>query len=205
MPRPRSAAPRTPKPRYAICVDDLGTDLQLNGVYRILYEDLAEREGLLRVCDEWGEDYGLFEADRFLFVRFGRQSKANPRQGQRVIADALEREARLSERGTGYRIGDSYARTLKRIFAVDPLYGEAISFALGFWDDWVAAARSGWRTHAGSAPEDWIRAARRVAREVRRGREAVDLEVLDRVEVADETKRPRWFRGVYGRRGRIDR
>jgi hypothetical protein len=176
-----------------------------NAIYRILYDDVAEREGLLCVAEDWGDGYDHYEAERFLFVRFGERSKANPTAAHRILAEALEREARLLERGLAKRTGESYAPTLKRIVAVDPDYSQAVSFALGFWDNLVAAARSGWRTYGGFGRADWIRFARRVAREVRRGREAIDLPLLDFVEVENVETRPKWFRGVFGRRGRIDR
>lgn len=51
--------------RFAICVDNSGYELSLTPrqVYEVL-ADPAEKNGMLRVVDDTGEDY-LFEADMF--------------------------------------------------------------------------------------------------------------------------------------------
>ena len=201
MPR-RPWKPKPPEPRYAVLVDDTGIPLVRNRTYRILYDDAAERDGLLCVSDELGEGYDHYEAKRFLFVRHGRPAKSNRTKANRILADALESEAKLLERGLVEQIGRQ-APTLKRLLAVAPDWSQAVSYALGFWDELDAAARSGWRTYGGVGREEWIRFTRRVASEVRRGREALDLPILQYVGDPDtnekQPSRPSWFRGVYGR------
>jgi len=52
---------------FVICIDNSGypAALELRKLYRLLPDEKASRDGLLRVVDESGEDY-LYPADRFL-------------------------------------------------------------------------------------------------------------------------------------------
>src|SRR5882762_1799791 len=53
--------------RFVVCVrnDGYEASLERNEIYAVLPDELAERDGDLRVVDESGEDY-LFSADRFV-------------------------------------------------------------------------------------------------------------------------------------------
>jgi hypothetical protein len=57
------------KNRFAICVnnDEYPSSLELHKVYRVLADQVAERDGDLRVIDESGEDY-LYPAEFFVLV-----------------------------------------------------------------------------------------------------------------------------------------
>ena len=53
-------------PHFGICIKNTGCeDLQLRKLYAILHEEAAERDGLLRVIDDSGEDY-LYPAENFI-------------------------------------------------------------------------------------------------------------------------------------------
>jgi len=55
--------------RFAICIEaDPEDDVELQKVYPILDDEDAEKDGMLRVIDESGEDY-LYETARFLVLR----------------------------------------------------------------------------------------------------------------------------------------
>ncbi len=54
--------------RFAVCVANEGSeDLSLGRLYRVLPDEVASSEGLLRVVDDSGEDY-LHPAARFVAV-----------------------------------------------------------------------------------------------------------------------------------------
>ncbi|MHC5212838.1 MAG: hypothetical protein ACYTG2_19195 [Planctomycetota bacterium] len=55
--------------RYAVCIEDAGHDVSLEAgrVYRLLPDARSEREGMLRVIDESGEDY-LYPRELFVEV-----------------------------------------------------------------------------------------------------------------------------------------
>jgi len=54
--------------RFAICLKNKGSeDLIVRKVYQVLPDEKAEKQGLLRVIDESGEDY-LYPANYFFFV-----------------------------------------------------------------------------------------------------------------------------------------
>jgi hypothetical protein len=56
------------KPIFAICVANDGCDdLSAGMLYRVLPDDTAAGESLLRVIDDSGEDY-LYPANRFVVV-----------------------------------------------------------------------------------------------------------------------------------------
>ena len=58
----------TPPTRFAICLKNKGSeDLIVRKVYQVLPDEKAEKQGLLRVIDESGEDY-LYPATYFFFV-----------------------------------------------------------------------------------------------------------------------------------------
>ena len=57
-----------PRPMFAVCVADDGCDdLSVGMLYRVLPDDDAAGEDLLRVIDDSGEDY-LYPAGRFVVV-----------------------------------------------------------------------------------------------------------------------------------------
>jgi len=54
--------------RFAICLKNKGSDdLVIRKVYQVLPDEKAERQGLLRIFDESGEDY-LYPAGYFFFI-----------------------------------------------------------------------------------------------------------------------------------------
>jgi hypothetical protein len=56
------------RPVFAVCVANDGCDdLSAGMVYRVLPDDTAAREGLLRIVDDSGEDY-LYPSHRFVVV-----------------------------------------------------------------------------------------------------------------------------------------
>lgn len=57
------------KIQFAICVknEEYPASLQLRKVYRVLTDEKAERQNLLRIVDESGEDY-LYSASYFVPV-----------------------------------------------------------------------------------------------------------------------------------------
>jgi hypothetical protein len=57
-----------PRPVFAVCVANDGCDdLSAGMLYRVLPDDGAAREGLLRVIDDSGEDY-LYPSHHFVVV-----------------------------------------------------------------------------------------------------------------------------------------
>jgi hypothetical protein len=61
--------------RFAICVDNshYPASLELHKIYRVVPDELAEKDGDLRIIDESGEDY-LYPADHFLMVELPRDA-----------------------------------------------------------------------------------------------------------------------------------
>ncbi len=56
------------RPVFAVCVANDGCDdLSAGMVYRVLPDNTAAREGLLRIVDDSGEDY-LYPSHRFVVV-----------------------------------------------------------------------------------------------------------------------------------------
>ncbi|MBA3312462.1 MAG: hypothetical protein H0T47_04090 [Planctomycetaceae bacterium] len=56
------------RPAFAVCVVENGTDdLTAGMLYRVLADETADTEGLLRVVDDSGEDY-LYPAHIFVRV-----------------------------------------------------------------------------------------------------------------------------------------
>jgi hypothetical protein len=57
------------RPVFAVCVTNDGCDdLSAGMLYRVLPDEAAAREGLVRVVDDSGEDY-LYPATRFVVVQ----------------------------------------------------------------------------------------------------------------------------------------
>jgi hypothetical protein len=75
------------KPRFAICIDnsDYPVSLELHKIYRVVLDEVAEREGDIRVIDESGEDY-LYPAKWFALVEL-------PAETERVLVDSFNRGA----------------------------------------------------------------------------------------------------------------
>jgi hypothetical protein len=58
----------TTRPIFAVCVANDGCeDLSIGMLYRVLPDETAAGEGLLRVIDDSGEDY-LYPTGRFVIV-----------------------------------------------------------------------------------------------------------------------------------------
>ncbi len=61
-------ADQTARPLFGVCVANDGCDDLSSGmIYRVLPDETATGEGLLRVVDDSGEDY-LYPAGRFVIV-----------------------------------------------------------------------------------------------------------------------------------------
>ena len=60
--------------QFVVCVDnsESETSLEFGKIYRVIPDADAEKEGLLRIIDESGEDYG-FAASRFYPVQLPAQ------------------------------------------------------------------------------------------------------------------------------------
>ena len=72
--------------RFAICLKNKGSeDLIVRKVYQVLPDEKAERQGLLRIIDESGEDY-LYPASYFFFLDLPQKVERALRQ--RVSATA---------------------------------------------------------------------------------------------------------------------
>lgn len=75
------------RPVFAVCVANDGCDdLSAGMLYRVLPDEAAACEGLLRVIDDSGEDY-LYPASRFVVVQVPQSEE------QRVLAVASVRVA----------------------------------------------------------------------------------------------------------------
>ena len=61
---------QSPK-KFAVCLDNAGNEasLILGKVYRLLPDERAAKDDLIRIVDESGEDY-LFHKDQFALVKF---------------------------------------------------------------------------------------------------------------------------------------
>ena len=59
------------KKQYALCINNIGyeSSLILKKVYEVVPDEPAERDDMLRVIDESGEDY-LFHNKHFVLVEF---------------------------------------------------------------------------------------------------------------------------------------
>jgi len=61
-------------PQFVVCINNTETEasLEFGKIYRVIPDADAENEGLLRIIDESGEDYG-FAASRFFPVQLPAQ------------------------------------------------------------------------------------------------------------------------------------
>jgi hypothetical protein len=173
------------KRRYAICIDDsVAIWLDLNHLYGVV-ADRPARDGELCVRDDDGDEH-VVPAAAFLPVdlpdEYEIDDEVAEKRANRIMADALEADAWLQDRGESHRIGESYGLTFKRLLEVNPNFGDPIAFALGFWDGWRKAARGLSDRNADVTGAEWARFARSVARDVRRGIDPFDPELLDRLE-----------------------
>jgi hypothetical protein len=79
------ASPRRKK-QFLLCVRNTGCDdLELRKFYEHLPDDVAAREGYVRVVDESGEDY-LYPKTYFVAVRL-------PREAERALARRMPMRA----------------------------------------------------------------------------------------------------------------
>lgn len=62
---------KQPMKEFALCIENIGNEasLILGKVYRIIPDDRAAKDGLVRIIDESGEDY-LFDRSQFVLVDF---------------------------------------------------------------------------------------------------------------------------------------
>jgi len=75
-----------PLNRFAICLKNKGSeDLIVRKVYQVLPDEKAEKQGLLRIIDESGEDY-LYPASYFFLIDLPQKVERALRQ--RVSAAA---------------------------------------------------------------------------------------------------------------------
>ena len=66
----------TTRPIFAVCVANDGCDdLSAGMLYRLLPDESAADEGLVRVVDDSGEDY-LYPAERFVIVQIPPSEEA---------------------------------------------------------------------------------------------------------------------------------
>ena len=98
------------KRRYAICIDDsVAIWLDLNHLYQVV--DPPPRERGLWVRDDDGDDHAV-DAGAFLLVDVPDNADIDyevaEKRANRIMADALEAEARLQERGESHRIGERW-------------------------------------------------------------------------------------------------
>lgn len=61
--------------RFAVCIKNSGyaASLELRKLYEVIEDSDAEKDDMIRVVDESGEDY-LYPADRFVFTKRARVS-----------------------------------------------------------------------------------------------------------------------------------
>lgn len=55
--------------RFAVCIKNVGysASLELRKLYEVVEDPEAEKDDMIRIIDESGEDY-LYSADRFMFA-----------------------------------------------------------------------------------------------------------------------------------------
>jgi hypothetical protein len=68
---------------YALCLDNEGcrASLEVRKIYQVVPDPEAEREGLIRVIDNSGEDY-LYEESSFVLLKL-------PRDIEKLVAATL--------------------------------------------------------------------------------------------------------------------
>lgn len=60
--------------RFAVCITDSEPDLEKRKIYQIVADEVAEKEGHVRVIDESGEDY-LYPTDFFVPVEVSKEAE----------------------------------------------------------------------------------------------------------------------------------
>jgi len=76
----------TPPIQFAICLKNKGSeDLEIRKVYQVLSDEKAEKQRLLRIIDESGEDY-LYPASYFFLIDLPRKVERSLRQKASVAA-----------------------------------------------------------------------------------------------------------------------
>ena len=70
--------------RFAVCIKNSGysASLELRKLYEVIEDPEAERDDMIRIIDESGEDY-LYSADRFVFAPL-------PAAVEQAVLDATE-------------------------------------------------------------------------------------------------------------------
>lgn len=70
------------KKRFVLCIDNKGyqASLILRKIYEVIPDEQAERDDLIRVVDESGEDY-LYHVKHFVFIEL-------PEEVERVLVTA---------------------------------------------------------------------------------------------------------------------
>lgn len=72
--------------RFAICLKNKGSeDLEIRKVYQVLSDEKAEKQRLLRIIDESGEDY-LYPAAYFFLIDLPQKVERSLRQKVSVAA-----------------------------------------------------------------------------------------------------------------------
>ena len=70
--------------RFAVCINNVGyaASLELRKLYEVIDDSEAEKDAMIRVIDESGEDY-LYAADRFVMAPL-------PASVEQAVLDATE-------------------------------------------------------------------------------------------------------------------
>ena len=70
--------------RFAVCIKNAGyaASLELRKLYEVIEDSEAEKDDMIRIIDESGEDY-LYAADRFVFAPL-------PASVERAVLQAVE-------------------------------------------------------------------------------------------------------------------
>ena len=74
--------------RFAVCIKNAGyaASLELRKLYEVIEDSEAEKDDMIRIIDESGEDY-LYSADRFVFAPL-------PAAVEQAVLEATEATAR---------------------------------------------------------------------------------------------------------------
>lgn len=63
---------KKPEKRFVVCIQNVDCeDLDLRKIYQVLPDELAAKDGYIRVIDESGEDY-LYPSEYFLPIELSR-------------------------------------------------------------------------------------------------------------------------------------
>jgi len=60
--------------KFAVCITDSEPDLEKRKIYQIVADEVAEKEGHVRVIDESGEDY-LYPAKFFVPIEIPKEAE----------------------------------------------------------------------------------------------------------------------------------